>query len=1022
MDIDEEAYNEFLLKMRSSYEPSYKINKEPGALFTDTRDFRRWHQKLPFMWTYKPFYQSRTLKLPMTAKTKKGYTSNKLQNNKYSWYGFLPLSYLSQFRYVYNIFFFVTTLSQFFPSCRVGYLFQHVAPFVIVLTVAVLKELFDEIRQRIQDQKVNNEMFTLLTSNGEQEVHSSNICSSCRYYCCSYKGKNGICYIKTIQLDGETDWKIRRAVPFTQTMDQQDIPLSNLTIDAEPPTSNISSFFGRIRKDGVVHSLDVENIIWSGSTTTSEDTVGIVIYTGKESKAGIDREEPTNKLGATEKELNNLTVMSIGLLGIVVLLMSICNSIWGNFTFVSFARFVIVCSPMIPISLRVNLEVSKLFYSFLINFDPNIPGTTVRNTNLPEALGKIDYLFTDKTGTLTINEMELKRISMEHMKYTSNDSHTLSQMIPQLLGSHTTLFDFDLSQSDRKTLRSIMALSICHNVTPTIDDYGKLFYQAASPDEFAMVEFADSIGVKLLERDSDEMTIQTAANIYKIIIQENDKLYLFMKGAESVMKNMIPGDWSVEEATSLARDGFRTLVFGMRIISYEEFNEFEDQMQIAKQSIDNRDLKISAAYDVLEHDLELLCVIGIEDKLQNDVPETIDLLRRAGIRLWMLTGDKMETALGIANTSTIIPTDTQIVKIHGDLDEVAEAIRTLDPREKSIVIDGESLQHCIDCFPKPFFQFCDAAKSVICARCSPQQKACVVNTAKHLNKRCCAIGDGGNDVGMIREADVGVGVEGKEGKQASLAADFSVQQFCYTSDLFLWHGRNAYKRTSVLSQVVIHRGMIMTAIQILFCSIFNFTPFPLFIGWFSIGYATFFNQLPIIMFVTDFTLSRRTTRLFPEIYDELRKGNDLSVKVYYRWLFTSLFQGAEYHGVMDLAYIVLNIVFILDCFFLVRTWNWYMVLSYIFSFILFFVTFYTLSPNELNVEYVYSAKFYLHTCIVLILPTLPRFIVFIYGFIFPPKDTKLDRKIHVTFTLSPNPITVLDQQLIQSNETYSILN
>ncbi|KAL7719572.1 Phospholipid-transporting ATPase [Entamoeba marina] len=992
MDIEEEAYNEFLLKMRSSYEPSYKINKEPGALFTDTRDFRRWHQKLPFMWTYKPFYQSRTLKLPMTAKTKKGYTSNKLQNNKYSWYGFLPLSYLSQFRYVYNIFFFVTTLSQFFPSCRVGYLFQHVAPFVIVLTVAVLKNY----------QKVNNEMFTLLTSNGEQEVHSSNICVGdiillrknqrvpADIIVAHTKGKNGICYIKTIQLDGETDWKIRRAVPFTQTMDQQDIPLSNLTIDAEPPTSNISSFFGRIRKmEWCIHLMNCY-IYW------------------KESKAGIDREEPTNKLGATEKELNNLTVMSIGLLGIVVLLMSICNSIWGNFTFVSFARFVIVCSPMIPISLRVNLEVSKLFYSFLINFDPNIPGTTVRNTNLPEALGKIDYLFTDKTGTLTINEMELKRISMEHIKYTSNDSHTLSQMIPQLLDSHTTLFDLDLSQPDQKTLRSIMALSI-----------------SASPDEFAMVEFADSIGVKLLERDSDEMTIQTAANIYKIsikallpfnserkrmgiVIQENDKLYLFMKGAESVMKNMIPGDWSVEEATSLARDGFRTLVFGMRIISYEEFNEFEDQMQIAKQSIDNRDLKISAAYDVLEHDLELLCVIGIEDKLQNDVPETIDLLRRAGIRLWMLTGDKMETALGIANTSTIIPTDTQIVKIHGDLDEVAEAIRTLDPREKSVVIDGESLQHCIDCFPKPFFQFCDAAKSVICARCSPQQKACVVNTAKHLNKRCCAIGDGGNDVGMIREADVGVGVEGKEGKQASLAADFSVQQFCYTSDLFLWHGRNAYKRTSVLSQVVIHRGMIMTAIQILFCSIFNFTPFPLFIGWFSIGYTTFFNQLPIIMFVTDFTISRRTTRLFPEIYDELRKGNDLSVKVYYRWLFTSLFQGAEYHGVMDLAYIVLNIVFILDCFFLVRTWNWYMVLSYIFSFILCGIC-------------VFCKVLFTHLHCIDITNTSKIYCFYLWIYI-PSKDTKLDRKIHVTFTLSPNPITVLDQQLIQSNETYSILN
>lgn len=104
----------------------------------------------------------------------------------------------------------------------------------------------------------------------------------------------------------------------------------------------------------------------------------------------------------------------------------------------------------------------------------------------------------------------------------------------------------------------------------------------------------------------------------------------------------------------------------------------------------------------------------------------------------------------------------------------------------------------------------------MCCRCSPTQKTLVVRgMKKYTPYRCASIGDGGNDVGMIQEAHLGVGIVGKEGKQASLAADFSILEFKAVMLLLIWHGRLSYKRSAVLAQFVIHRGLIISIIQVI---------------------------------------------------------------------------------------------------------------------------------------------------------------------------------------------------------------
>lgn len=238
---------------------------------------------------------------------------------------------------------------------------------------------------------------------------------------------------------------------------------------------------------------------------------------------------------------------------------------------------------------------------------------------------------------------------------------------------------------------------------------------------------------------------------------------------------------------------------------------------------------------------------GVEDRLQEGVQTTLKGLHDAGIKLWMLTGDKLETAISIAKSSQLVskmqefqifPSITDRNGAHLALNEI---IRKSD---YPLIIRGEDLEICLKFYSTEFIQLACQCPAVVCCRCSPTQKAEVVKLIKtSTGKRTCAVGDGGNDVSMIQTADVGIGIVGKEGQQASLAADFSILQFSYIYRLIVLHGRYSYKRSATLSQFIIHRGLILSTLQAIFSSVFYFVSVSLYQGFLLIGmpFNLFFN-------------------------------------------------------------------------------------------------------------------------------------------------------------------------------------
>jgi phospholipid-translocating ATPase len=218
-----------------------------------------------------------------------------------------------------------------------------------------------------------------------------------------------------------------------------------------------------------------------------------------------------------------------------------------------------------------------------------------------------------------------------------------------------------------------------------------------------------------------------------------------------------------------------------------------------------------------------------------------------------------------------------------------------------LLIDGESLALMLTHYRSEFISIAVLLPTVVACRCSPTQKADVARLIReYTKKRVCCIGDGGNDVSMIQAADVGVGIVGKEGKQASLAADFSIEQFCYLVKLLVWHGRNSYKRSAKLSQFVIHRGLIISICQTAYSIASSFEPNALYRDWLLVGYSTVYTMAPVFSLVLDRDVDESVANLYPELYAELKTGRSLSYKTFFIWVLVSVYQGGMIQGLSQL--------------------------------------------------------------------------------------------------------------------------
>lgn len=860
------------------------------------------------------------------------FPTNAVSNAKYNAFTFLPVILIEQFRFFFNLYFLLVALSQIWQPLRIGYLSSYIVPLAFVLLVTMSKEAWDDWQRRRRDALANSERYQLVdgTTLKAQDLRVGQIIElhinqrvPADLVILKSSEHNGETFIRTDQLDGETDWKLRTACSLTQNMPL--VSSHDIELEVSPPEKSISAFWGTIDVGGSGHSapLSVDNTMWANTVVAAGSVEGIIVYTGKDTRMAMNTNKSRNKVGLLELEVNSISKI-LCLCVFVLSFTLVAGHGFGEKWYIDVFRYLILFSTIIPVSLRVNLDMAKTVYAHQIENDKSIPDTIVRTSTIPEDLGRIDYLLTDKTGTITQNDMDLRKIHIGQMSYYGDSMEEVESVISSWTPHGSTFPGNTRGQREvaKKICDIVVCLAICHSVTPT-EEGG---YQAVSPDEIAIVKWTGEMGLEVVKRDRKSLTVLHQASglqmSYEILYlfpfnsdskrmgivvrdQFTNDIWFYLKGADTVMAPLVEhNDWLEEEIGNMAREGLRTLVIGRRKLEEQDLSGFSKAYGDASLLMNNRDAEIAKVVSQhLEHDLELLGITGVEDKLQHDIKPSLELLRNAGIKIWMLTGDKVETAQCVAISSRLVARG-QYIHVVTKLDSIHAAHQHLDylsqVPDACLLMDGQSLQFFQENLSE-FAQHVLQLPVVIACRCTPQQKADLTNMVKKTTgRRTCAIGDGGNDVSMIQAADVGVGIVGKEGHQASLAADFSVTQFCHITKLLLWHGRNSYKRSAKLAQFVIHRGLIISVCQAVYSVSSDFEPLALYTGWLMVAYATLYTMMPVFSLVTDHDVDEHLARMYPELYKELKDGRALSWKSYFIWVLVSVYQGSVIQGLSQI--------------------------------------------------------------------------------------------------------------------------
>jgi phospholipid-translocating ATPase len=847
----------------------------------------------------------------------------------------------------------------------------------------------------------------------------------------STSSDDGACYVETKNLDGETNLKVRNALHCTRDVRHaRHCERAEFAIESEGPHSNLYSYSAVIRwqqhnaKDPetptyeMAEPISINNLLLRGcQLRNTEWVLGVVVFTGEETKIMINSGVTPSKRARISKDLNWNVIYNFIILALMCLVSGVVLGVtWGRddtshsvFEYgsyggspatdgvIAFWAGVILFQNLVPISLYITLEIIRTLQALFIYSDVQMYyekldyPCTPKSWNISDDVGQVEYIFSDKTGTLTQNVMEFKKCTINGVPY--GEAYTEAQAgmqrrqginvevegarareqiardrVRMLEGSRRLhnnpyLWDDDLtfvapdyiddlageSGAEQKIANEqfMLALSLCHTVVTerTPGDPPKIEFKAQSPDEAALVATARDVGFTFVGREDDRLIVNvlgeerkyqvlntlefnsTRKRMSAIIRMPDGKIMLFCKGADSMIySRLIPNEQRQLRVTTgehlemFAREGLRTLCIAQREISEEEYLEWNKDYDIAANSIADREDKLEEVSDRIENQLWLIGGTAIEDRLQDGVPESISLLGQAGIKLWVLTGDKVETAINIGFSCNLLDNDMDLVilkvtddsleSVEAQLDEklaifgltgsaeeleAAQTDHEPPPPTHAIIIDGDTLKLALDeSLKRKFLLLCRRCRSVLCCRVSPSQKAAVVNMVKTgLDCLTLAIGDGANDVAMIQEAHVGVGIAGVEGRAAVMSSDYAIGQFRFLTRLVLVHGRWSYRRLAETIANFFYKNIIWTFALFWYQIYTNFDSQYIFDYTYIIFFNLAFTSLPVIvMGVLDQDVDDKISLAVPQLYRRGIERKEWTQPKFWAYMLDGVYQSA----------------------------------------------------------------------------------------------------------------------------------
>ncbi|XP_017055637.1 phospholipid-transporting ATPase IF [Drosophila ficusphila] len=767
------------------------------------------------------------------------------------------------------------------------------------------------------------------------------------------------CFVNTANLDGETNLKTISVPPnYTLSNEDGNsgkdcVVCEASTSDLYNFNGRLETEGGG---NGDAVPLTIENLLLRGVRVKGTDRViGCAIYTGMHTKLQLNSRYTGNKSASSEKYINRFMVaLIVGMIVVVVVLYLIerhkeakivptmpflgpptnFNSAWQIFE--DFLSFLLLFNYMVPISAYMNIELYRIFGMHFMHNDLSLydeetdQPCRVNASNLNEELGQVNILFSDKTGTLTKNLMKFVNCYVEDKDFTLQNTHLLCEATGE---------QFELEKLDSEANIFFEALTVCHTVE-ILQDLGEKplesaesfsershlmgkkivdRYQASSPDEKALLEGCASLGLVYEGQDNDVLRLcrypsgeklqferlhvlefsSERQRMSVILRDQSGTTWLYSKGAESAIFPRCKESPRLkvidEQIMKYAKKGLRTMAVARRTLTPEELANFEGLFRNANTQLNNRNELIRECYETVEIGLDLLGATALEDALQENVGETLEALQTAGLKIWVLTGDKVETAYNIGLACRHIPSGSKqhfIVNVT-DPKELLTRLEEIDADNPEVlVVDGITITALLKETPRQFADLALKCRAVLCCRLSPLQKCEIVTLIKKTKKYItAAIGDGANDVSMIQEAHIGIGITGREGKQAARCADFAIARFEMLQRLLLVHGHYNSHRLAFLVLFYCYKNIIITGCMALFqvYDLFSATNVynSLYLWLFDIVYISFsFTYLAI----SDKDYSEETLLRHPELYKRFAHNRQASMGVFCLWILNGFVQ------------------------------------------------------------------------------------------------------------------------------------
>uniref|UniRef100_A0A8C5GWI0 Phospholipid-transporting ATPase n=1 Tax=Gouania willdenowi TaxID=441366 RepID=A0A8C5GWI0_GOUWI len=575
----------------------------------------------------------------------------------------------------------------------------------------------------------------------------------------------------------------------------------------------------------------------------------------------------------------------------------------------------ILCSPMLTRSVSDTSSCLELSYILDFFFALAICNTVVvSSASQPSHFVSTRYL-------QYVYQLYTKMCTKQNRFKSQEKNHQWSRELLPVEGNYCkseVYLNGDSDWTEMDVEDSLLEFASQHKNTD------EQLYEAESPDEGALVHAARAYHCTLRGRSAERLMVDlpgigpTSVQLLHILPFDPDRkrmsvvvrhplteqVVVYTKGADSVIMDLVEEPRGKEIHTCIrnqtqqhidmyAREGLRTLCIAKKVLEKEEYETWLNKQLLAESSVENQQELLLDSAQRLETNLTLLGATGIVDRLQEDVPETIEALQRAGIRVWVVTGDKQETAINIAHACRLLNTNDQLLTANcASKDECAALLEDLKvkvkhesnistdlpPVEKSspslqtsfiLVIDGRTLDWALKKeLSDVFLELSSSCKALICCRSTPLQKSQVVQLIRNqLDVMTLAVGDGANDVSMIQMADVGIGICGQEGMQAVMSSDFAISRFKHLGKLLFVHGHWCYFRLANMIHYFIYKNVMYVNLLFWYQFFCGFSGSVMTNSWVLICFNLIFTSVPPLIYgILDQDTPADTLMKHPELY------------------------------------------------------------------------------------------------------------------------------------------------------------